>query len=237
MKIRWFIVMICCFTILTGCSKEEIPEIEEEVIRVPSKAELVFPENNTTCFIADASTDSLSTFEMSWKQAANTHAYDLRIENMIDQSEVVYNDITDNAYSITLKRGLPYSWSVTSKSNDTTETATSETWSFYLAAEGNTNYAPFPPTLLSPGMGVLVSSSTGKATLSWQTEDPDGDEITYSLYIGTSETLESPPEEYQNLTVTELEVPIEPETVYYWKVKATDGENSSFSQTGAFRTD
>ena len=50
---------------------------------------------------------------------------------------------------------------VASKANDTSDTTDSDTWQFYLAGDGQENYAPFPATILSPTSGAAVDASNG----------------------------------------------------------------------------
>ena len=53
---------------------------------------------------------------------------------------------------------MSYSWKVVSKANGTNYSNNSDTWQFYLAGDGQENYAPFPATILSPSSGVSVDS-------------------------------------------------------------------------------
>ncbi|MDB4171766.1 hypothetical protein N9761_00650 [Flavobacteriaceae bacterium] len=128
------------------------------------------------------------------------------------------NDLS-NTPSIDLAYGT-YSWTIsTNLSYD----------------DGVENYAPFPADLLSPASGGTVSvSESGKISLSWSGEDPDGDALTYSIYMDQTDGLQEPIA--TNVSETSLEVDADKDSVYYWKVKSSDGENSAFSQIYAFRT-
>ena len=74
---------------------------------------------------------------------------------------------------MTLDKGVPYSWNITSKNTKTTTTTTSDTWKFYLAGTGITNYAPFPADLKTPTSGSTVERTDGKVTFTWEGSDPD----------------------------------------------------------------
>ena len=132
------------------------------------------------------------------------------------------NDIDANLIAETL-----------SVSTITSDTSTSDTWQFYLAGDGQENYAPFPATILSPLSGAAVDSNNGSITLSWEGNDPDElDSLTYTIYFDQVDGLQDPIEE--DSTETELEVSVESGTTYYWRVKTSDGKSSSFTLVYSF---
>ncbi len=78
-----------------------------------------------------------------------------------------------------------------------------------------------PPTLtLLTGNDTVVSSVNLSLTLEWSGNDPDGDPITYNLYLGETP---SPPLYAKGLTSTQVHVSLEPGRTYYWRVAASDG--------------
>lgn len=205
-------------------------------VPAPSSAALSLPENNKVCETGTDVSDTQSTVLFQWAAATNATVYDLRITNTDTQGISVVNNIDGTERSVTLEKGMPYSWQVISKATGTNETAQSPTWKFYLAGDGVENYAPFPTELISPASGATVSvSEDGKISLSWSGEDPDGDALTYTVYMDQVDGLQEPVA--SSITETSLEVSAEKDTVYYWRVKSSDGENSAFSQIYAFRTD
>ena len=138
-------------------------------------ATLSLPENNKVCETGTNASTTQSTILFQWVAATNATAYDLRITNSDTQGVTLINNIEGTQREVTLEKGMPYAWQITSKATGTNETAQSPAWKFYLAGDGVENYAPFPADLLSPASGGTVSvSESGKISLSWSGEDPDG---------------------------------------------------------------
>ena len=80
------------------------------------------------------------------------------------------------------------------------------------------NHPPDKPSNPSPANG-----STGveiNVTLSWQCSDPDGDNLTYDVYLGTSD---DPPKVSSNQSATTYNLSnLQYSTTYYWKIVAWD---------------
>ncbi len=91
---------------------------------------------------------------------------------------------------------------------------------------------PGAPTLLAPADGANgVSVPT---VFQWQGSDPDGDTLSYELYVGTapeSLTLQATTDGTEE-TIGGLS----PGTTYYWKVRARDWKSDSSSTVFSFRT-
>ena len=138
-----------------------------------------------------------------------------------------------------MDKGQPYSWKVISKNTSTTQTGTSSSWKFYLAGQGIKNYAPFPADLKTPTSGSTISrSSDGKITFTWEGSDPDqNDELKYTLYVDKTDGKQSPASDLTNISAKTADVALDGETLYYWRVKTSDGTNSSFSIVYTFRTE
>jgi len=98
---------------------------------------------------------------------------------------------------------------------------------------GAGNNPPNIPINLSPADGATVQPIA--LSLKWSCSDPDGDLLTYNVYIDTenASTLV-----ISNLTETSyLPDNLQPETTYYWKVVATDVEDiTSESEVWSFAT-
>lgn len=201
----------------------------------PSKSVLSLPENNKTCETGASVSEAQSSVIFKWTAAANASTYDLSIINLNNQAAILQANITAIEKAVTLNKGIPYSWQVTSKATGTSVTAVSDVWKFYLAGEGVTNYAPFPATLLSPASGATVSvSAEGKITLTWEGQDPDADALKYSVFLDTVDGQQAAVA--NDISVLTLEVSVAKDTVYYWRVKSSDSNSSSFSQIYAFKT-
>ena len=85
--------------------------------------------------------------------------------------------------------------------------------------------APNPPTNPNPQSGATnISINT---TLSWSCSDPNGDQLTYDVYLGTTTT---PILVSTDLTISSFvpETLLE-ETMYYWYVEATDTDENTTS--------
>ena len=119
--------------------------------------------------------------------------------------------------------------------NDTSDSTSSDTWQFYLAGDGQENYAPFPATIVSPSSGSSVDSSNGSISLSWEGNDPDeSDTLTYTVYFDDTDGLQAPSNNNTGISETSIEVNAESGITYYWRVKSSDGKSSSFTLVYSF---
>lgn len=220
-------------TALSSCSSEGIEDTPAppppSVIEAPGKSALTAPANNAPC--EDVNTAGQITFQ--WNAAANAETYDLKITDLNTNASNSHSGITSTSKAVTLNRGIPYSWQVTAKNKGTTNTA-SDIWRFYLAGDGVVNYAPFPAAALTPTPGSTVTPTEGKVTISWESGDADGDALTYTLYADAVDGAQSPVA--TNVSATSFALSVQAATVYYWRVVASDGSNTSTSILYTFKT-
>ena len=197
------------------------------------------PANGKVCETGTSISDSKSNVDFSWEASSNTSTYDLQITNLNTSSVVNKTGLTTINTTVDLEKGQPYSWKVISKNTSTTQTGTSSSWKFYLAGEGIKNYAPFPADLKTPNSGSTVSrSSDGKITFTWEGADPDqGDELKYTLYVDKTDGKQTPSSDLTNLSAKTADVALDGDSTYYWRIKTSDGTNSSFSIIYSFKTD
>ncbi len=106
--------------------------------------------------------------------------------------------------------------------------------------ENNTDYYPLiqslsiqenqPPSvnLISPSNSAVLSITT--VTFQWTASDPDGDSLTFSLYLGTSS---NPPLHASGIASQSYTVQLT-ERTYYWRVVASDGEAATSSPVWSF---
>lgn len=223
--------------LITSCggSDSESSSGTTPTISSPAKPVLIAPANNKTCENGTNSSATQSTVTFSWNSTSNTETYDLRITNLNTQLVTTQTGIMTTAKELNLPRGVPYSWSITSKNKGTTTTV-SDTWKFYLAGNGVTNYAPFPASAVSPLSGDVVIPTNGKVTLTWETSDVEASPLTYTLYFDTIDGKQHPLDANKNLTFKSKQVSVNSNTVYYWKVVTSDGINSSTSIVYTFKT-
>jgi hypothetical protein len=226
--------------LLSNCSSDSSssdPVSPSVQAALPTVSTLSFPDNNKVCQEGTNVSDTQSTINFQWTASDNTTSYDLIVNNIVSKSVTRYDDISVTNKEVTLDTAKSYSWQVVSKSNKTTQTATSVLWQFYLAGQGEENFAPYPATIISPASGAVVRATDGQITLQWTGEDPDQDALTYIVYIDKVNGLQDTNGTITDLTATEVNYQVTTGTVYYWRVKSSDGSSSSFTQVYSFRVE
>ena len=246
MKLEYYFLYILSFVLIVSCSAEDndsgstTPPVTQQPtttptpqVPTPGKSSLSAPENNEVCYEGEEVDAINSEVTFSWDASTDTDSYDLVITNQETNQSQIESGITSTSKVVTLATDISYSWKIVSKANDTNDTTESDTWQFYLAGDGQENYAPFPATILSPLSGAAVDSNNGSITLSWEGNDPDEvDNLTYAVYFDEIDGLQVPIEEESS--ETSLEVSVESGNTYYWRVKTTDGKSSSFTLVYSF---
>ncbi len=247
MKIQSYIGVLLLIMLVFSCSAEDDSGSSSPTtttqqtstpapqVPTPGKSSLSAPVNNEVCYEGETVDASNSKVTFSWSTSSDTDSYDLQITNLETNQTQTESGITTNSKAITLATDFSYSWKVVSKANDTSDTTNSDTWQFYLAGDGQENYAPFPATIISPSSGAAVDGSEGKITLSWEGNDPDeGEVLSYTIYFDGIDGLQAPQTANINITETSLEVEVEGGNTYYWRVKTSDGTSSSFTLVYSF---
>ncbi|MDT7827562.1 hypothetical protein RQM65_02645 [Pricia sp. S334] len=200
----------------------------------PLAATLVFPENNTECNEGEVISDTESSVTFQWNASQHTDSYTVNLKNL-DTGTVSPTDAQSNSAVITLLRGVPYQWSVVSKSKSSTKTATSSAWKFYNQGPGIESHAPFPAEAVSPKRGITVAS-TDAITLTWAGSDVDNDIKEYEVFFGSNK--DAMVSLGMTSTTEKQNVAISPKTVYYWKVTTLDkAGNSSGSDLFDFQVE
>lgn len=130
-----------------------------------------------------------------------------------------------------LKNDTSYSWQVVAKDADGMTNPNPSVWTFTTTVQANNS--PLVPTLNTPANAA--GNVATQPTLSWTGSDPDGDALTYDVFLDVNGTLSSP-------VVTGLTTPayvpsaLNAGQQYYWKVRASDGTASATSSTFSFTT-
>ncbi|MGC9308631.1 MAG: clostripain-related cysteine peptidase, partial [Thermoplasmatota archaeon] len=93
------------------------------------------------------------------------------------------------------------------------------------------NQPPTAPTNPTPTLGA-TTIEPDSLTLTWTCSDPDGDSLTYTVYIIANDSEEST---YQTAT-NSVNISLAYDTSYAWHVTASDGEAATMSDTWTFRT-
>jgi hypothetical protein len=218
--------------IITACSKGS--DSPAPVV-TPEKAVLRLPAKDEVCLNGVSVSNTESTVRFEWTNANNAQSYELVIKNLLTNT-LTNRVVNTNFIDINLLKDTPYSWYVISKSSKTSATAESDTWKFYNAGSGKTNYAPFPAEIVSPTYNQAVGS--GNINLQWKGADTDNDITGYEVYFGTSETDVNNKSSSLSRTVaanlSSTAVTTNPGTTYYWKVITKDAKNNS-SDSGLYK--
>lgn len=207
-----------------------------EFYNTPGKSVLILPENNTECEYGETIANKAAVI-FDWEQSTSTERYDLEIINLITSEIIRRPNLTVTNISVSIERGFPYSWSVTSK-NSGEITTVSNNSKFYLVGDTGSNNVPFPAKLLSPVSGATVTPIDGMVTLEWEsaTIDTDGENLTFTLFVDKVDGNQEPLDEWKKITQKSMEITVDENAVYYWHVETTDGINTSISTTFTFKT-
>jgi len=216
--------------LLVHCQKTELPAD-------PGVANLISPVDKETCLDGVSINDTQSNVNFVWGTATGALSYELEIANLLTQSTQLYSSDT-NELSIALSKAEPYSWSVRSIGETGTTASVSDPWKFYLAGDAVVNYAPFPAELITPRSGANTTPDINNLViLRWTADDVDDDLNRFEVYLDTTDGTTLNQEIAYQAQETQLEVEVENNTVYYWKIVAIDlNGNQSSSGVYTFRT-
>ena len=232
MKSQNYLAVLVFLFLVFACQKETIPTIVD-----PGVATLIAPLDAETCLDGTSINDSQSNVTFVWSAASYALSYEVLVENLLNQGSQTYTSQT-NEISISLSKAEPYSWNVTSIGESGSVPATSDTWKFYLAVDAVVNYAPFPSVLITPRSGANVTPDINNLViLQWTATDVDGDLSRFEVYLDqTDGTTLNQTLDYQEQE-TQLEIEVENNTLYSWKIVAIDTNgNQSSSGVYSFRT-
>ena len=205
-------------------------------VNPPTAAALSLPEKNKTCETGVSISTSQSDITFTWAAGTNTETYELIVTDLNTNAAQTFAGIVATSKKVTLIKATPYSWKIVSKSSKIATTATSDSWNFYLAGDANVNYAPFPAEILTPTASIFATITNGKVTISWKGSDPEADPLTYTLFVDLVDGKQTPDTKLTNITATSVDVSVEKGKVYFFRVKTSDGKNSSYSIIYQFRT-
>ena len=216
--------------LLVHCQKTELPAD-------PGVANLISPVDKETCLDGVSINDTQSNVTFVWGTATDALSYELEIANLLTQSTQLYSSDT-NELSIALSKAEPYSWPVRSIGETGTAPSVSDPWKFYLAGDAVVNYAPFPAELITPRSGANTTPDINNLViLRWAADDVDNDLDRFEVYLDAIDGTTLNQEIAYQAQETQLEVEVENNTVYYWKIVAIDlNGNQSSSGVYTFRT-
>jgi hypothetical protein len=233
---RYFIYLLIISGLVSCAQPVEptpTPTPPTPTVNNPGVAALSSPAKNKTCEEGTNVTTNSAEVTFTWAASTDTESYDLVITDLNTNVVTTQSGLTVTTKKVSLNKAVPYSWKVISKSTKTTNTSTSETWHFYLAG-GISNFAPFPAIVLSPKTGI-VTPTNGKVKLSWDGIDPENDALVYTVYIDKVDGKQDPPAALKNITAKTIDVSVEVGQVYYWRIKTSDAQNSSYTIVYQFK--
>ncbi len=183
-------------------------------------------------YVNNNSIDVAFTPSLVWEPSSNQDGDEIKYTLLLDRTvdldvgedptTVVEADLTANFFTITqpLLQSTEYKWCVVAGDSDDNEQKSTSVFTFTTGAIDN--QPPNPFDLLIPA--DLATNQPTDVQLFWETAtDPEGDPITYDVYVGLSPnpfTIVSStqsPTNYMNNNLAES-------TTYYWRVVAKDGK-------------
>ena len=183
---------------------------------------------------ADASTTSATLWGSVSPNGAATHwmfKYGTNILSLTEYTPWRSNSITSSTFDVNetitgLTPNTKYYYQLVGYNSEDVNEGYVEC--FYT--EGNENSAPTKPS--NPSPATNSTDQPVKGTLSWSCSDPDGDDIMYTIYLGTSTSNWQSYASNSNSFIYSLEN----DTKYYWKVVAYDGTDETPGDVWNFRT-
>lgn len=119
-----------------------------------------------------------------------------------------------------LGKNTKYFWQIIARDPYGATNDDAPIWSFTTTSSENSN--PTKPTAVSPVPGSTNAAS--RPVIAWECSDPDGDMLTYDLYVSTSSTFE-----LENLVASNISAKnwtptddLTPGALHYWQVLAKD---------------
>ncbi|TMU54695.1 hypothetical protein [Flagellimonas algicola] len=222
---KQFLAILGVFVLLYSCSKSD------DGPPAPEGANLVFPNENSECTTGVSINNALSQVTFEWSASANTDTYTLSVVNLDTNIPQTISTAATSA-SLSIEKGTPFSWSVTSRNSNTDQTATSDTWLFYNAGS-QTNYAPFPAQVVSPVSGSTIQKSvSNEVTLEWTGSDVEDDIESFEVFFSD----QNPPATSLGVLdpgTNTIDVGVLSDTVYYWRITTTDVQGNT-SDSGIF---
>jgi len=222
MKMKYLYILLVLISF--GCDKDEVSQS-------PESALLVFPFQDSECTTGISISETLSQVTFEWQSATNAELYVLNVVNLNTNTPQTITTAASSA-SLSIEKGTPFSWTVSSSNEATDNTAISDNWLFYNAGP-QTNYAPFPAQIISPISGSTVQATTAnEVVLRWSGADVEDDISSFEIYFGE----ENPPLSLLQTTDAEtmqVKANVSTGKTYFWSVLTTD-ENGNTSNSGVF---
>ncbi|MGB2273399.1 MAG: hypothetical protein ACPH2K_03420 [Flavicella sp.] len=199
---------------------------------------LTYPLNNESCNEGTTNSEDATKSDITflWNSSTEVVSYELYLNNVSRKSLSKFSS-TESAFDATIDKGATYSWwiittynTTDADGNSTTVKETSATHYFYSVGEAIESYVPYPSQLTSPANSSTLKDKEA-TNLVWSGSHPDGEIISYEVYFGSS----TDPQLYDTTSSQSIQVSLESNTTYYWRVVAIDANgNTSTSQLYGF---
>jgi hypothetical protein len=207
-KIIFSVIVLVIAGIFTiqSCKKASPLEPVEFIAALPAAPQ---PVNETIIPF----TGSGQTVNLSWEGASSTAtSWDVYFGKQSNPPKVA--TVTSNAYTANIgTTGGVFNWRVigTDANGKTTE---SPVWSF------DVNSNPNVPGMPVPALNAINVSCN--PTIKWSDSDPEGDDLTYDLFLDTNATPAKVATSGISDTSVAIAATLVPNTIYYWQVVAHD---------------
>ncbi len=228
-----YIILLSVF-ILFSCSDEEFESIEIDypfnIELNPSVPGLIHPTNNLIC--------TNFNLEFEWVKSVSdlknsiTYTIEIASDNRFNNILFWANTSQTNT-TFNLEKGTTYFWRVKAIDEKGYESTYSRIYTFFTEPEAGVNTIPHSPIAVAPIIGTTITGTN--ATLDWNATDSDGNPLLFDIYFGES----NPPQLLaENLNVMTLDVQIEANKTYYWRVVAKDNNQGvAIGRVWNFRTE
>jgi hypothetical protein len=193
-----------------GQEKVSSDELSFFIMPPSDTIKLSFPENEAMNVALD--------IRLEWEFISETNGsgitFDVYIDTNDPPSAIVAPNITELYFDPSVAPHTTYYWKVIGKGPEG-DIVESDIWSYTTL-----NNAPEAAVLTSPAnqeVGVSIDKP-----LEWvAAADPDGDEVSYDVYLDTNE----PPTAKVGADIIDIsfQQALQPNTLYYWKVISKDG--------------
>jgi hypothetical protein len=224
------IITIILLVLLIGCSSNG-----DDEVKMPTPVLLISPSNNDICEEGVPVSQAQSEVLFEWEPGLNANIYELNIKNL--STDVLFKtNVNGNSSKEIIDRGYAYEWTVISINSENSEKAEPEaSFRFYLPAQGEENYAPFPAEISFPENNSEIVIETKEVNLYWSGSDPDSDDLEFKIYFGQNHDAVKDRVITPIETLDEnLKVNVENGEVYFWLVETSDRQNKSFTQVHQF---
>jgi len=195
------------------------------------------PETPILLSPADSSDGlSITSIELSWicsDPEEDILSFDLYLGLETDPPLFASDLEVESCQLTDLQYGKKYYWYVVAK-DDFNNEVNSEIFCFKTLYDPNNQSPGLPANIFPENESIWIDNQ--ELRLNWSCDDPDEDNLTYSIYFDSH----TPPQQLiQNYSETyyQLDYSVEFDTEYFWQIIAYDDQgNNSISEMWSFRT-